>query len=183
MASGTSTELTNINAGLFLFYVALLGNYTGELIPPSLQRFINNNRYIQHIIAFIILLFTINLYSTLSTGKVILFTFLLWLWFLFTSKQYLYPILTIIVLLIISYAFYLLDNKLDAETDITKEVKNSRKRIYVKIQKTCFILIIIVSLVGGYFYFVDHYHQYRSKSKTFLEFLFKYFLLGKGKTK
>ena len=82
-----NSGITQINAGLFLFYLALLGNYTGDLIPPDLSKLINKSRMCQHVIAFIILLFTINLYSTKKLYKVFLYTFVLWLWFLLTSNN------------------------------------------------------------------------------------------------
>ena len=173
----------SINAGLFLFYLAILGNYTGDLISPSLSKLINNNRLAQHAIAFFILLFTINLYSDLHVHNVLLCTILLWIWFLFTSKQQLIPSIAIIGLLVISYAFYLLTKKLETNIKISEYDKLVKKKRYVRIQNICFILIIIVSSIGGYLYFIEHYKQYRGQSKTFMAFLFKYLLRGKGTSK
>ena len=113
-----NTNISQLNAGLFLFYLALLGNYTGDLLPPDLMKFINSSRITQHLISFIMLLFTINLYSSSKLYKILLYTFLLWLWYLFTSKQHLYVSIVIILLLILSYSLYLMSKNIDDDNRV-----------------------------------------------------------------
>jgi len=36
-----NTSIPKITAGLMLFYLAILGNYTGNIIPRDLSKFIN----------------------------------------------------------------------------------------------------------------------------------------------
>ena len=176
-----NTNISQLNAGLFLFYLALLGNYTGDLLPPDLMKFINSSRITQHLISFIMLLFTINLYSSSKLYKILLYTFLLWLWYLFTSKQHLYVSIVIILLLILSYSLYLMSKNIDDDKTLSESVKTHRKKIYTQIQNVCFIVIIIVACIGGYRYFIEHYRQYGKYDKNFLDFLIKYLLMGKGK--
>jgi len=173
-----------INAGLFLFYLALLGNYTGELIPPDLMKFINKHRLVQHCISFIVLLFTINLYNDkIPFQKIAGYAFLLWIWYLFTSKQHLMFSLIIIALLLLSYVTFNMSNDLDqvSQEEMHDHEKDALKHKYTKFQNFCFISVVAISMVGGTLYFIEHYKEYGKDSKTFIEFLIKYLFLGKGK--
>ncbi len=179
-----NTTFSKVNAGIFLFYLALLGNYTGDLIPPDLSKFINNHRLVQHCISFFILLFTINLYTdNIHFTKIFGYTFILWVWYLLTSKQHLLTSLIIIALLLLSYISFNLSKDLDitSEEELPAPEKIDLKEKYNKFQNLCFITIFIVSIIGGTSYFIEHYKEYGKDSKTFIEFLIKYLFLGKGK--
>jgi hypothetical protein len=174
-------SVPKISAGLLLFYLALLGNYTGDLIPPDLAKFINRSRIAQHFIAFIVLLFTINLYSENQPfQKVLLYSFLLWLWFLFTSKQHLAVSITIIVLLIVSYSAFNFSEDLQYEKQLSQAEKEKKKKILTIVQNVCFYLILFVAVIGGTSYFIEHYKEY-GEEEGFGTFMWKFFLMGKGK--
>ena len=80
------------------------------------------------------------------------------------------------------YVFFNLKTDLDKDIHKISDLQKNRLRLtYTKLQNICFFTILIVSIIGGGLYFDEHYKQYRSKSKTFLEFLFKYFMLGSHK--
>lgn len=178
-----SSNIPKINAGLFLFYVAILGNYTGNILPNSLIRFLNKNRIYQYIISFLLLLFTVNLYNEdLPFLQVTGYCLLLWIWYILTIKQYLIPSISIIILLLISYISFNLSEDLDKKfSKLEEESKIKRQKMLTKIQTICFYLIISISTIGGIIYFIDKYGKYRKDSKSLLSFLFKYFFLGTGK--
>ena len=178
-----SNNIPKINAGLFLFYVAILGNYTGNILPNSLMRVLNKNRVYQYIISFFLLLFTVNLYNEdLPFKQVVGYCFLLWVWYILTIKQYLIPSVSIILLLLISYISFNLSEDLDKKfSKLDKNNKIERQKLLNKIQTTCFYLIIIISIIGGIMYFIDKYGKYRKDSKSLSSFIFKYFFRGTGK--
>lgn len=173
-------SIPKVTAGLLLFYLALLGNYTGDIVPPDLSKMINSSRLAQHLIAYIILLFTINLYSENQPfQKVMLFSFLLYLWFIFTSKQHLAVSVTILVLLVISYGAYNFSEDLVHEKDLTEPQKNERRKVLTMLQNICFYAIMTVATVGGLSYFIEHYRQYGG-DESFGTFLWRYLIFGKG---
>jgi hypothetical protein len=180
-------NIPKINAGLFLFYIAILGNYTGNILPNSLIRFINKYRFFQYFISFLLLLFTVNIYNdTIPFIQVIGYSFLLWIWYILTIKQYLLPSISIIVLLLISYILFNFSNDLDKKISLQQEEDNvdknilQRKKTYQKIQIICFYLIIVISCLGGVLYFLDKFKKYRKNDKSLLSFLFRYFFRGTG---
>ena len=172
-----------INAGLFLFYLAILGNYTGELLPNGLVTFIEKNRFVQLVISFFLLLFTVNLYtSNLGFVEIFKYSLTLWVWYILTSKQYLSTSLIIISLLLLSFVAYNLSENTDNEKNMkSKQEKKALIEKYKKFQNICFIGIIVVSIIGGGKYYLDHYRQYRKSNKNYIEFLINYLFKGRGK--
>ena len=173
-------SIPKVTAGLMLFYLALLGNYTGDIIPPDLAKLISSSRLMQHFIAFIILLFTINLYSENQPfQKVMLYSSLLYIWFLFTSKQHLAVSITILVLLIVSYGAYNFGEDLDFDKRLTDQQKEERRKVLTMTQNICFYVIMGVASIGGLSYFIEHYKEYGA-DEGFGTFLWKYLFMGKG---
>lgn len=177
-----ANEIGNINAGLFLFYLALVSNYTMDrILPPDLIKFFDNSRMGKHLVAFLILLFTINLYTPkLPFYQIVIYTFGIWVWYILTSKQHLVTSLIILGLLLASYIAFNISSDLDDHINKTEDVKRKEKAQLVKFQTGCFIGIGLVSIIGGYSYFIEHYRQYRSEDSSFLNFLGKYLFMGKG---
>lgn len=176
-----NTVTPKINAGLFLFYLALLGNYTGNLIPPDLAKFINKHRIMQLLISFFILLFTINLYTpNLKFLDILKYSAILWFWYLITSKQHLVASILTILLLITSFIMFNLSKNLEEDKTKSKAEKDKLIKLYNRLQNICFIVIIMVALIGGSLYFVEHYKQYGKTDKNFFDFLIKYLFMGKG---
>lgn len=173
-----------INAGLFLFYLALLGGYTAELLSPDLVKFLGKNRIAQHLISFLMLLFTVNLYTpNIKFINIFKYSFILWIWYLLTSKQHLTASIIIIILLTLSYVAFNLADDLDNDKykELDAKERARLKKKYRSFQTICFFSVIIVSLIGGYQYFIEHYKQYGKDDKNFLDFLFKYLFMGSGK--
>ena len=112
---GGDGKVTN---GLMLFYMALSGNFIGELLSKQMQELFNNNRIAKHLIGFIIMLFTIT-YSLEIAGlfKSLMFTGFLYLIFLLTSKMPLTWNLAIVGLLVISFVIDKYKTTLDEDDD------------------------------------------------------------------
>ena len=178
-----SDNLGNVNAGLFLFYLALMSNYTMDrVLPPDIIKFFDDSRMGKHAISFLILLFTINLYTPkLPFGKVVAYTFGLWVWFLFTSKQHLTASFIILGLLLASYVAFNISKDMDNEAGLSSEEIDHRKEGLRKFQVACFVGVVVVSIIGGYSYFVEHYHKYAAEDAGFGDFLWKYLFMGTGR--
>ena len=176
-------QLQNINAGLFLFFLVFVSNFTMDrILPNSLIRFLEGSRLGEHLIAFLILLFTVNLYATENKPFYIIlgYVILLWLWFLITTKMHLMPILSILFLLLISYICYNVSRNLQYNEKIDKARQDRIKYYLDKIQTVIFYLVIIITVIGGSIYFSEKYKLYRSDSSSLISFIFKFYFLGTG---
>ena len=173
--------LPNLSAGLLLFYLAMLSNYTGELPPQAIVGWIKRNRLAQHLVAFLLLLFTINLYipKKIPFYKVIFYTILLWVWFLLTAKQRWRYSIAIFTLMIASYTSLNVVQNMKYSQRFTKETRRKIKKYLILFQNVSFVIIILLSFIGAGYYFYDEYREYRSKDSSLWEFLWKYFLLSR----
>ena len=133
-------QVGNLNAGLFLFYLALVSNYTMDrVLPPDLIKFFDSSRMGKHLVAFLILLFTINLYTPkLPFYQIVIYTFGIWVWYLLTSKQHLATSFIILSLLLASYVAFNISNDLNDYTNKTEEVKRKEKALLDKFQMGLF---------------------------------------------
>lgn len=176
-------EVSNVNAGLFLFYLALMSNYTMDrVLPPDIIKFFDDSRMGKHVISYLILLFTINLYTPkLTFGRVVMYTTGIWVWYLFTSKQHLTASLIIIGLLLASYVAFNISKDLENDTTLDPDHRDRQRAGLAKFQVGCFVGMLVVSVIGGYSYFIEHYHKYASEDSGFGDFMWKYLFMGTGK--
>jgi hypothetical protein len=176
-----NTTFANLSAGLLLFYIALLSNFTGELAPLPIVKWVRGSRIAKQLIGFLLLLYTINLYVPAKMGfpKIIGYTFILWIWFLLTAKQRWRYSFTIFILLLISFTTLNLVDDIPYNKSISKENKAKIIRYCNLFQNISFVVIILLSVVGSAFYFYDEYREYRDQDDSFWKFILKYLLLAR----
>lgn len=179
---GYLRDFGNLNGALFLFYLALISNYIiYRVMSPGIVQFFENSRLGTHIIAFFVLLFATNLYAPqLPFPRVVLYAVLVWLWFILTSKQSTADNMAILLLLLASYIAFNLNQDLDYNKKQTEDHKQKMRTRLEYFQAGCFVAIILVSIVGGYTYFMAHYKSYRKKDRTFGNFLWRYLSLARS---
>lgn len=155
----------SLSRSLLIFYLLIANNYTSNLYSRQLKDFINNNRYIQHIIGFTTLLVIINLFAGLNNSMdSIKYSMILYSWFIFSTKLDLQWNLMIIGLLVLGYINE--NSMIDKEENIEKDeyvTKDVIKRIRKHNKKTRTIIclsIILVTIFGTYQYFNKKHQQY-----------------------
>ena len=176
-------ELSNLNAGLFLFFLVLVSNFTMDrVLPNSLIRYLENSRAGEHIIAFLILLFTVNLYATDKQPfyAILGYVILLWLWFIISTKMHLLPIGVVLFLLLISFICYNVSEHLEYNKRIHKERQDRIKYYLQKVQSVIFYLVMLTTLIGGSKYFVEKYKIYRTDSTNIISFIFRFYFMATG---
>ena len=189
---GIQTE--GVNASLFLFYLALGTAWMWNVLPPDLITLFNENRTIQMVFAYLAMVFTIDLYNPSANKSMIgtlLYSALLFFWFILTSKLHLKSNLVIIGILFVSFLLFkynemnkerLTELKNDKKSHFLQQeaVKNHISRI-AHIQQFCFFVVVMITLIGNGFYLKEHYNQYYKKDKGLLDFITKYLFLGSKK--
>jgi hypothetical protein len=176
-----NTTFANLSAGMLLFYVALLSNFTGNIAPPPIVRFVKKHRLARQFIGFLVLLYTITLYSPKNTGftRILGYTVLLWIWFLLTAKQRWRYSFTIFVLLILSYTTLNIVNNMRYNRTLSHKIRKKIVKYCNLFQNISFIIIMILSFMGSAVYFYDEYNEYIKTDNNLWNFLWKYLLLGR----
>ena len=182
MKNEVKFEAGNLNAGLFLFFLVLTSNFTMDrVLPNSLIRFLEKSRAAEHIIAFFILLFTVNVYATKNKPFYVVlgYVILLWLWFIVTTKMHLLPVCIILFLLLISFICHSVKDTIQHK-NITPEREERIKYFLNKIQNIIFYSVIVITVIGGSIYFREKYNKYGGESDNLISFIFKFYFLATG---
>ena len=177
----TNTTFANLSAGLLLFYIAILSNFTGDLAPRPIVKLLRESRLAKQLIGFLLLLYTVNLYVPAEMGfpKIIGYTFILWLWFLLTAKQRYRYSFTIFILLLLSFTTLNIVDDIQYNKSLSRDTKRKIIRYCNLFQNVAFVIVIVLSLVGSAFYFYDEYQEYRHRDDSFGQFIMKYLLLAR----
>jgi hypothetical protein len=148
-------RIGSLVGGLFIFYLLLSGNFTGELLNCQFQNILRNNIIIKHVVGFFMLYFFVNLASTnvnWNAGIKFGLTIVLFLFFILSNRSEGYIVLTNIGLLALIYILQLvrdtnqtvIDDATSSEDD-KKDATESLNRIRnVQIVTISFIFIFIV---------------------------------------
>ena len=80
------TSKTSIMRVLFLFYLFTAHGYCQNLMGKPLQRYIKDNRIIQHLIGFLVIFTLITFDSTISIRDAIIYAAIGYMWFIFSTK-------------------------------------------------------------------------------------------------
>jgi hypothetical protein len=107
---------------LFVFYLIISGNYLAELFGCRIQRVFSNNMWIKHLFGFLTLLFFVILASdeknTFKTKIVV--SFILYVWFLLTTRCNIYFWTPIILVLATAYLLDVYKKSEDMNLDENK---------------------------------------------------------------
>lgn len=120
-------------------------NYLGTLFNCKVQQILNNNMIIKHIFGFLTLFFFVSLVDDelqISIMQKFIFSLLIYIWFVLSTKMY-YSFWFIFISLFI--VIYLLHN---LESTLTDE----KFKRYIKILNNALIIIAIVIMIVGIVY-------------------------------
>jgi hypothetical protein len=153
-------------SGLLLFYIALSGNFLGELFSRQMQEVLTNNRWVKHIVAFVTMMFTITYVSGVTKLLPAIFiTVVLYLWFLMTTKMPLAWNFGIIIALVVGF---ILNKYRDA---LDQDKHQDRITLVGRISNVLFIVTIVATLIGAIWYMFDKRSKFGSDF-SFIKFLF-----------
>lgn len=150
---------------LLLFYLTIANNFTDNLFSKQLKTFLNDNRYAQHMIAFIMMLVFIMMIggvSNIDTG--IFYSVIFYTWFIFTTKLDIQLNIIIILLLFFGFIYESKLNEKENQINSDQSLSESTKESLIKTQQTnkMYILIAILSVtvIGSALYIKKQEVQY-----------------------
>lgn len=168
--------MEQLGKAFLIFYLLLANNYTGDLLSKQMKNFIDNNRLIQHFIAFMMLFVIIIIIGSTNTLNSLLYSLFGYLLFIFTTKMDIHW--NIIVLCVLFFWFFIDSqynthiNLIENDQLLTDEQKNivlkKRENNYLKY----FMILILVMILGGAFYVDKKIGQYGGGKFDLATYLF-----------
>ena len=150
----THFQLAN---GLLLFYMAVAGNFLGELFSKRMQRLLSENRLVKHMIGFITMLFSITYVAGFTELKpALLITFIMYTWFVLSTKMFEWYNIVIIILLALGFMIEKSRDNLDS--DDPEDQKTMDK--LTKLNNFFLVLTLVVTVVGLVSYYRYQKSQY-----------------------
>lgn len=159
------SDITNLSNGLLLFYIAIATNFIADLYSKPLRKFLKDNRFMHHIIGYLVLLYSIS-YTTFRTDwmNVFLFTLIMYIWFILTTKMDL--IFTLLVVVCLAVGF-ILNTHLTEHTD-AQDTEINKLRKY---EKYIMYAAIGITLIGTGKFLIEKYTKFGSNFSV-VKFLF-----------
>jgi hypothetical protein len=169
-----SSLYLNINKGLLLIILFVSGKYiTTNILSCRVQELLNGNVYVQYILLFIIIYFTIDfttddgvIVSPIENVKI---TCLVWVLFVMFAKMNLYFTIFTFSLFIITYyiqnqiVYY---RKLNDKNEYIEKINS-----FISVEKKLIIFIIFTIILGFIIYFIKQYKD-KKNEWSFVKFIF-----------
>ena len=173
-----NNRLSKTSGGLLFFYLMIAGNYVGELFSHQMINALSL-RWMKHIVAFSLLLFTISDISGVSKPIYgIGLAIGVYIWFIFTTKLDFHYNLVIILLLIVGlYVNQYRDTAILNYKNNLDDVSFDKAEQFQKIQYGIIALLIIITTIGNINYIPRHYHKYKKYYSNPLQFLINFLYL------
>lgn len=163
--SGDNSYKTSIVKVMFIFYILIMSNYTENLIAKQTREFINQNRYMQHLLGFMTLYVLITLIDdTIDTKSALVYSLFGYIWFIFSTKLDIHWSIIFLIALAIAYMY---------ENDVKKQIvdirndnnltdEQKKKLIDERVDTQSWILwtMIIITVLGTFFYSQKKQEQY-----------------------
>jgi hypothetical protein len=147
----------SLSKAFLIFYLITTINFTNDLVSKQMKKFLEENRIAKHFLGFITMFVLINTVAGLNDQKqALLYTVLLYTWFIFSTKLDIHWNMIIIALLFLGY---LRDNDLEEKhkliiEDTVLSSEDKSKILEQRKYQNYYLLggILGVTLLGTVFY-------------------------------
>lgn len=162
-------EVPTLALPLFAFYLLVFCNFTPEVIGCKMQHLLRQNMLAKHLLSLLLLFFLIVLVQEDLAEKqipyLILFTTLVYAWFILTTRSPLYITFAVLILLLIIYIMGTLSKRY--RDDPSKEAYVNRLELA---QRTMTVFAFLISLIGFSIYVAEKRLEY-GDSFSWVEFI------------
>lgn len=165
-------NIQDINSGqtslakvLLIFYVLVASSATDNLMSKQIREYINDNRYMQHILGFLTMIVLVTLVGGVVDNRAAIFYALVgYIWFIFSTKLDIHWNMIILVLLFVGY---MIENSMsvrEATIKSDKTLSDKQKQDLIKndmMYKNWIVgSVLMVTIVGTLFYSQKKHEQY-----------------------
>ncbi len=156
-------NLAYLAPSLFAFYMLVACNFLAETFSCKLQTLLRTNMFAKHLTGIMLLFFLVVLVKPENADKNIIYniglSFLLYIWFMMTTKV---PISVFFIILFLLIAVYLLDIRKQRLLKDEKKNENEIKQIDMY-ENFSSIIVILSTIIGIIFYYFTKKKEYRDK--------------------
>ena len=153
----------SLNKVLFIFYLLMMTT-SNKLISKQMRDYINDNRYIQHILGFLTLIVLITLIGGIEIRSAIIYALIGYVWFIFSTKLDIHWNIIIIILLFVGYIFEnninLQEQNIKTDNNLTNELKEQLIKDNITKKTLLFGSVILVTIFGTLLYSKKKHVQY-----------------------
>lgn len=150
---------------MMIFYVLVASSATDNLLSKQIKEFVNDSRYMQHILGFLTMIILVTLVGgTVDNKSAIFYALIGYIWFIFSTKLDIHWNIIILILLFIGY---MIENNMHAKELSIKSDKmlsDEQKQNLIKedIRYRNWVIggIFMVTIVGTLFYSQKKHEQY-----------------------
>jgi len=165
----------------FAIYLIIACNFLGDLLGCKLKKLLQENMYVKHIIgyltlAFLVILTSVDINNEDNLIKSIIYSFILYLWFICTTKTHIY---TTLVVLIIFFIMYVLSIRIKI---LQKNIENDKTKKEIDRLNLINLSLLVVAFVITFFGILYYLMLKKKELSTRAEkFSYITFLIGKHK--
>ena len=148
---------------LLIYYLFALSS-SNKLISKQMREYINDTRYIQHVLGFLTMIVLVTLVSNIDTRDAIFYAVIGYVWFIFSTKLDIHWNIIIIILLFMGYMF---DNSMKNrvnEIKLDKTLSDEQKLFLIAndiyIKNLIVGSVMIITILGTLFYSYKKHEQY-----------------------
>lgn len=162
---------SKIAKGGLLLILAVMGNYSGELLSCQFRKMLTENIFIKHFATFFILYFAVDFTSDKPQHpfNILYYSFLIYIAFLLFNK--LDIIFTIVVFILWSVIYFLLTYKNYLNYENKSGKNNKEINIINNTSNIIKFITVIILLIGFVIYFNKQYKDHR-KNWSSIKFMF-----------
>ncbi len=137
--------------GLFVFYLLLFGNFTGDLLNCQIQARVKQSPYIRHIIGFFVLYFFVNLASpnvNWNAGIKFGFSIALYLIFLISNRSEDFIVLTNVALLAMVYILQMVRDTDQSIIDDENSTEEEKQNASEELERIKIVQLVVAGIIG-----------------------------------
>ncbi len=153
--------ITSLALPIFAFYLLVFCNFTAEILGCNLQTALRNSIYAKHVIALILLFFLVIVvnpsYADQNILKNIGITFLIYLWFIITTRSPFAIMVGVLVCLVATYIANIAKDRYNNEKN-----EDAAKKAQL-VQNILAIMALSLSILGFFIYLYEKKLEYKDE--------------------
>lgn len=143
---------------IFILYLIISANFLAQLFPCKLRHMLTTNMLVKHVFSFMTMLFfVVSANNTTTFSALIRNTFILYIWFVLTTKMH---AVCVIIFLVISGLYYILQLYKNNKILSSEETSHVMVQNIEYLQRILFVSLIMLTIIGVTFYVFDKKKEY-----------------------
>jgi hypothetical protein len=160
-----NSSQTSLAKVLLIFYVLVASRSTDSLMAKQMRSYIQENRYVQHILGFLVMIILVTLVGGIvDTRSAIVYALVGYIWFIFSTKLDIHWNLVILILLFVGYMYEnsmsVREAEIMSDNNLTEEQKNAIIANDNRYKTMIVGAVMIVTVIGTIFYSHKKIEQY-----------------------